>query len=54
MSSGAIFQNQGKTAASVEFASNDPTAAEFLKPRGGELKAPGAPGRDKFIGAVAP
>jgi hypothetical protein len=53
--SAILFEKQGKTGiGAVTFASTDPTAANFLKPQRGDLSVQGAPGKEKYIGAVAP
>lgn len=50
-----LFANSGKTGLGmIDFASTEPGAGDFLKPRRNDLRAPQAPGSDKFIGAVAP
>jgi serine/threonine-protein kinase len=49
-----LFANNGQTGLAADFQSTDPAAGDFLKPKNAALKAPGAPGGDKFIGAVPP
>jgi hypothetical protein len=49
-----IFAKDGKLGAKVDFASDDPGNANFLKPSSKELNAPSAPGAAKYIGARAP
>ncbi|MFV0443710.1 MAG: protein kinase domain-containing protein [Planctomycetaceae bacterium] len=49
-----LFASNGKTDIKADFASTDPAAADFLKPKNKGLKMSAAPGPDKFIGALSP
>jgi len=50
-----LFANAGKTEiGAVEYVSDDPSKPDFLKPKRSDLRVPGAPGADKYIGAVGP
>ncbi|WP_437192028.1 lipopolysaccharide core heptose(II) kinase RfaY [Planctomicrobium sp. SH527] len=49
-----IFQQNGSLGKEVEFASEEVSSGEFLKPKSPDLRAPDSPGAFKFIGAVAP